>query len=85
MISIPEELSEVLVSDPETLSGAIRFKNTRVHVSLLINNLLAGLSLEEFLENYPGIKKEDAQKVLDWYAKNRVQSDFNPPTSEIAS
>ena len=84
MLTIPKELEDVLESDPQILSGAIRFRSSRVHVSLLINNLLAGLTLEEFLANYPGIQKVDAQRVLDWYAKNRVESDFNPAESERA-
>jgi uncharacterized protein (DUF433 family) len=39
--------------DPEIVSGAPVFRNTRVPVEALLTNLEDGMSLEEFLDNFP--------------------------------
>ncbi len=39
---IPEELQAILAAQPEIISGAVRFKGTRVPVQALIDNLDGG-------------------------------------------
>ena len=53
--------------DPETLSGAPVFRGTRVPVTALLDNLAAGLTLDEFLDNFPTVSREQAIQVLDFY------------------
>ncbi|MDT5270013.1 MAG: hypothetical protein QOH49_2199 [Acidobacteriota bacterium] len=53
--------------DPETLSGAPVFSGTRVPVTALVENLAAGLTLDEFLDNFPTVRREQAIQVLDFY------------------
>src|SRR5207253_10042020 len=48
----------------DTLSGAWRFKNTRVPVKALFENLESGATVDQFLEWFPGVKREDALAVL---------------------
>jgi len=50
--------------DPENVSGTPVFRGTRVPVEALIGNLEAGLTLEEFLENFPTVTREQALQVL---------------------
>jgi uncharacterized protein (DUF433 family) len=52
--------------DPEVLSGAPVFQGTRVPVSALLENLEAGLSLDEFLDNFPTVSREQAIRVLEF-------------------
>jgi len=62
-----KEISELpITTDPDIVSGAPVFRGTRVPVEALINNLEAGLTLEEFLENFPSVTREQAIKVLDF-------------------
>ncbi|HWS90500.1 MAG TPA: DUF433 domain-containing protein [Pyrinomonadaceae bacterium] len=53
--------------DPETLSGAPVFRGTRVPVTALLDNLTAGLTLDEFLDNFPTVSRGQAVQVLDFY------------------
>jgi uncharacterized protein (DUF433 family) len=53
--------------DPEIVSGAPVFRGTRVPVEALIGNLEAGLTLSEFLENFPTVTREQALQVLQFY------------------
>lgn len=63
---IPTPLEKVLAQTPDTLGGAIRFRGTRIHVRILFDYVLRGGGLDEFLENYPDVRRDDAQAVLDW-------------------
>jgi uncharacterized protein (DUF433 family) len=53
-------------SDPERLGGRICFKGTRVPVDALFENLEAGLSLDEFLDEFEGVTREQAVAVLEF-------------------
>mgnify|MGYP001564139995 FL=1 len=71
MLTIDQEEIERLpvTIDPEIVSGAPVFRGTRVPVDALINNLEAGLTLDEFLENFPTVTREQALEVLGFLAK----------------
>ena len=68
MLEIDEkEIAQLPITiDPEIVSGAPVFRGTRVPVDALINNLEAGLTLDEFLENFPTVAREQAIQVLDF-------------------
>ena len=53
-------------SDPERLGGRICFRGTRVPVDALFDNLEAGLSLDEFLEEFEGVTRAQAIAVLEF-------------------
>lgn len=50
--------------DPEILSGAPVFRGTRVPLDALISNIEAGLTLDEFLDNFPTVTRAQALEVL---------------------
>jgi len=52
--------------DPQIMSGTPVFEGTRVPVEALLNNLAAGVSLDEFLENFPTVGREQALAVLNF-------------------
>jgi len=53
-------------SDPERLGGRVCFRGTRVPVDALFDNLEDGLSLDEFLEEFEGVTREQALAVLEF-------------------
>ena len=53
--------------DKEILSGTPVFTGTRVPVSALLDNLEVGVSLDEFLENFPTVKRKQAVLVLKYF------------------
>lgn len=52
--------------DPEIMSGAPVFAGTRVPVETLFDYFINGSSLEEFLECFPTVKREDALVLLSY-------------------
>ena len=61
---------EVFSSNPETVSGALVFRGTRVPVEALFENLAGGLSLGQFLENFPTVERAQAEAALMLAAKD---------------
>ncbi|HET9745304.1 MAG TPA: DUF433 domain-containing protein, partial [Chitinophagaceae bacterium] len=59
------ELKDLISADPEVLSGQTVFKGTRVPVETLFDHLEAGLSVDEFLEDFPTVTKEQAIATLE--------------------
>ena len=59
--------------DPERMSGAPCFAGTRCPVDALFNNLESGLSLDEFLECFPGVTREQAVAVLEYSKQQFVR------------
>ncbi len=55
----------VVHSDPEILGGTPVFVGTRVPVKSLFDHLEAGDSLDEFLEGFPSVSREQAIAALE--------------------
>ena len=55
----------VVHSDPEILGGTPVFVGTRVPVQSLFDYLEGGETLDEFLRQFPSVKREQAVAALD--------------------
>ena len=53
-------ICDVVVQDPEILSGTPVFAGTRVPVRNLLDYLEGGYRLDEFLDDFPGVSREQA-------------------------
>jgi uncharacterized protein (DUF433 family) len=56
----------VIHSDPEILSGTLVFVGTRVPVLSLFDYLEAGDTLDEFLRQFPSVRREQAVAALEF-------------------
>jgi uncharacterized protein (DUF433 family) len=56
--------------DPEKVSGSWVFRNTRVPVIALFENLEGGASIDDFLSWFPGVTREQAEAVLEYTIKS---------------
>jgi uncharacterized protein (DUF433 family) len=61
--------SEIVTVDPEIFSGEPVFTGTRVPVRNLIEYLRAGHTLDDFLEGFPGVTREQAVSFLEQSGK----------------
>jgi uncharacterized protein (DUF433 family) len=67
----------VVHSDPEILGGTPVFVGTRVPVKNLFDYLEAGDSLDEFLESFPSVSREQAVAALK-LAREALAPDAHP-------
>jgi uncharacterized protein (DUF433 family) len=58
-------LEEAVWVNPQRMSGAPCFRNTRVPLQSLIDFLEAGETIDQFLNLYPAITREQVLTVLD--------------------
>ena len=56
--------------DPQRVSGGWVFRDTRVLVSTLFENLEDGIEVTEFVDLFPGVTLEQVRMVLDHAAKS---------------
>lgn len=63
------DIKAIINIDPEILSGQPVFTGTRVPVETLFDHLEAGVSLDEFLEDFPGVYRNQAISLLDMASK----------------
>jgi uncharacterized protein (DUF433 family) len=57
--------SSVVSADPSVMSGAPVFRGTRVLVQTLIEHLEAGDSIDDFLEGFPSVTREQVIAFLE--------------------
>ena len=70
-----DEIDDLPITiDPEIVSGAPAFSGTRVPIDALINNLEDGLTLDEFLDNFPTVAREQALQVLEFLSNTHSSS-----------
>ena len=55
---------------PDRVSGSWVFRGTRVPVAALFENLESGATLDQFLEWFPGVSREQTQRVLEHAARS---------------
>jgi uncharacterized protein (DUF433 family) len=58
-------MSQTIVSNPEILSGEPVFRGTRVPFKNLTDYLEHGHTLDEFLDDFPGVSREAAVAALE--------------------
>ena len=63
--------TNIISSSPDVMSGATVFAGTRVPVQSLIDCLEGGDSIDEFLEGFPTVSREQVIAFLE-EAKNRM-------------
>jgi uncharacterized protein (DUF433 family) len=54
----------IVSRDPEVLNGDLVFAGTRVPVKNLVDYLAVGDTPEEFLDNFPGVSRDQAEGYL---------------------
>jgi len=65
--------STVITADPDVMSGAPVFRGTRVLAQTLIEYLEAGDSIDDFLEGFPSVSREQVIAFLE-ETKARVRA-----------
>jgi uncharacterized protein (DUF433 family) len=60
---------DYITVDPEVCHGQACIKGTRIMVSVILDNLAAGLSTEEITQSYPTLNRESIQAAIAYAAE----------------
>jgi uncharacterized protein (DUF433 family) len=66
----------VINIDPEILGGTPVFAGTRVPIESLFDHLESGVSLDQFLEDFPTVKRKQAVELLELAGEVLTASNF---------
>ena len=64
-----DALLDRLNTDPKILGGQVCIKGTRIPVTLILDALAAGETIEDILRGYPTLTRDDVQVALAYGAK----------------
>lgn len=62
-------MSERISINPDVCNGRPVVRGTRIAVQTILEFLAAGDSIEEVLEEYPGLTRQDVQACLDYASR----------------
>jgi uncharacterized protein (DUF433 family) len=71
-VALPD--GSVVHSDPEILSGTPVFVGTRVPVQNLVEYLEGGYSVDEFLNSFPSVRRQQVDALLECRAVDSTRS-----------
>ncbi|WP_428662543.1 DUF433 domain-containing protein [Runella sp.] len=69
-------MNHLITIHPDIQSGTPVFYNTRVPVKNLFDYLKGGHTIDEFIEDFPSVKREQALALLD-YVQSTVTFNFS--------
>jgi Uncharacterized conserved protein len=61
-----------IVSDPEHLGGNPRVRGTRISVSLILEALAEGMTIDEIVDAYPSLTQQAVRGVLEELAHQQA-------------
>jgi uncharacterized protein (DUF433 family) len=59
------DVEPIVTINPKIMHGTPCFAGTRVAVRTLFDHLQAGYTIEEFLEQFPTVKREQVLRLMD--------------------
>lgn len=72
-VLLPDAQNPLIWINPERVSGAPCFYKTRLPIDSLFVNLEGGVSLDEYVDAFPPVTKEQAVAVLEYARKSMLE------------
>jgi uncharacterized protein (DUF433 family) len=79
-----QQLLQRIVLNPQVMAGKPVIKGTRLTVDYILNLLAHGATVEEIIEEYQGLTREDIQACLLFATKSLEETTFLPLATEVA-
>lgn len=65
--------------NPSVLGGKPIIRGTRMAVSLVADWVAAGVSIEQILEDYPNLTRDDVEAAVAYAHQERARTDIGSP------
>ncbi len=73
-----EKLLARIAVDPQVMAGKPVIRGTRLTVEHILNLLAHGMTVEEVLQEYPGLTREDVQACILFATRTLANTLFMP-------
>ena len=70
-------LDEVIWVDPDRVSGAPCFRGTRVPLQNLLDYIEGGSTIEDFLQDYASVSRQQAIRFLELAKEHLIECAFS--------
>ncbi len=63
--------------DPQVMGGRACIRGMRITVSLIVNLVVSGMTMEQIIEDYPYVEPDDVDQSLryvDWRNRNTMKA-----------
>ena len=74
---------DFITVDPNVCHGKACIKGTRIMVSVILDNLAAGVPVDEILQSYPSLSTESVQAAIAYAAELAREREVFLPVVEI--
>lgn len=64
-----DELLDLIVNDPQIMHGQATIRGTRIPVTVVLDNIAAGLTVDEIIDHYPSLTPESIRAAAAYGAK----------------
>lgn len=71
-------LLERITLDPQVLTGKPVIRGTRLSVEYILNLLAHDATVDEIIDDYPGLTREDIQACIVFARESIANTDFMP-------
>jgi uncharacterized protein (DUF433 family) len=78
-----QELLERISSDPQVMVGKPVIRGTRLSVEYILNLLGHGATVEEILDEYTGLSRDDIQACMLFASRAMADVAFMPLSTEL--
>jgi uncharacterized protein (DUF433 family) len=65
----PAKWRDYVITDPSVCHGKACIRGTRIMVSVILDNLAAGLTPDEIVRSYPSLSREAVQAAIAYAAE----------------
>ena len=72
-----------IVTNPKVLQGKPVIEGTRISVVFVLELITSGMTVDQIVDEYPGLTREDVLAAVD-YARQVVDNEDVIPASEAA-
>lgn len=79
-----KDLLERITINPKVMVGKPVIRGTRLTVKYILGLLASGITMEEILEEYPGLEKNDIYACLLFASKTLEDASFIPLKAEVS-
>jgi uncharacterized protein (DUF433 family) len=70
-----------IIQHPEILGGALTIRGTRIPVSLVLECFAAGMTIDDIVEQYPGLPSQAIPEIFKFAADLAANVDHSRPSA----
>jgi len=81
---VEDDVLERITYNPKILGGKPIIRGTRISVQFILELLAAGMTIDEIVDQYPNLVREDILAAINYAARTIAQEEIILPAEAVA-